>query len=285
MNLSLFPDKIEQAKAVDVGGDIILSDAAALLGSIGVGTAAVIVTDPPYGIAYHSNWHKDKNPHAPIAHDWNFQIGAFLRAADRALKDGGALYLFTRFDVYPLWVMELPPSLVLKNMIVWDKGNHSSGDLTGNFGFRHELIMFIVKGRHVLRGKRWPNIWPAPRVPHERLRMPAEKPLQLYERAISSSSDIGDLAVDPFCGSGTLAEAAQLSGRRFLAGDVDPKMVDMARRRVGLSAILHDGDQHAARQCPVFNVSPPDPSLWGLHPEDVMDWRYPPPPPVDRSKP
>ena len=273
MHATLFPDAIEADKSVEVGSDIVLSDALALLGSIRAGGAAVIVTDPPYGIAYHSNHHKDKNPHAPIANDWNFQIGSFLRAADRALKDGGALYLFTRFDVYPLWAMELPPSLSLKNMIVWDKGNHSSGDLTGNFGFRHELIMFVVKGRHTLRGKRWPNIWSAARVSHERLRMPAEKPVLLYERAISSSSDPGDLAVDPFCGSGTLAEAARMAGRRFLAGDVDPKMVDLARRRVGLSTIAHDDEPPVARPCPVFNVSPPDPSLWGLHPEDVMEWR------------
>lgn len=271
---NLFPETSETESAVEVGSDIVLSDALALLGSIRAGTAAVVITDPPYGIAYHSNHHKDKNPHAPIAGDWNFQIGSFLRATDRALKDGGALYLFTRFDVYPLWVTELPPTLSLKNLIVWDKGNHSSGDLTGNFGFRHELIMFVVKGRHALRGKRWPNIWPAPRVSHERLRMPAEKPTMLYQRAISASSDPGDLTVDPFCGSGTLAEAAKLVGRKFLAGDIDPKMVEIARRRVGLSSISATEERpQVMPRCPIFNVLPPDPSLWGLHPEDVMEWR------------
>ena len=55
--------------------------------------AAVIVTDPPYGVAYHSNRYVEKNPHAPVARDWNFQIGPFLSAAAGALRDGGALYL------------------------------------------------------------------------------------------------------------------------------------------------------------------------------------------------
>ena len=227
MQAALFAEPELADKPVEVGSDIVLSDALTLLGSVNAGTAAVIITDPPYGIAYHSNHHKDKNPHAPIMGDWNFQIGSFFRAADRALKDGGALYLFTRFDVYPLWATELPQSLSLKNLIVWDKGNHSSGDLTGNFGFRHELIMFMVKGRHELRGNRWPNIWNAPRVSHDRMRMPAEKPALLYHRAICASSDPGDLAVDPFCGSGTLAEAAKLAGRRFLAGDIDRNMVNI----------------------------------------------------------
>lgn len=258
---------------IQTGGDIRLSDAVTLLGSLVSEGASAIIADPPYGIAYHSNYHKGKNPHAPIANDWNFQIGAFLRSADRALKDGGALYLFTRFDVYPLWAMELPPTLSLKNIIVWDKGNHSSGDLTGNFGFRHEFIMFAVKGRHIVRGKRWPNIWSFPRIPHERQRMPAEKPIELYERAISSSSDVGDLVIDPFCGSGTLPEAAMRLGRRFLAGDIDPKMVSMSRRRVGLDDKLdHLEMPQMVPACPIFNVVPPDPSMWGVHPEDLSEW-------------
>lgn len=25
--------------------------------------------------------------------------------------------------------------------------------------------------------------------------------------------------------------------------------------------------------CPVFGVQPPSPSLWGVHPEDIADWK------------
>jgi site-specific DNA-methyltransferase (adenine-specific) len=68
--------------------------------------------------------------------------------------------------------------------------------------------------------------------------MPAEKPLVLYERAIESSSDRGDLIVDPFCGSGTCAEACVNLSRHFLMGDIDKKMVQIARERAGLSHYL-----------------------------------------------
>lgn len=256
-----------------IDGDVVQSDAIDLLRSQEPGSVTAIITDPPYGIAYHSNWYQEKNPHTPIAQDWNVQIGAFLSAADVCLKDGGAIYLFTRFDVLPLWSKEIPPTLVLKNVIVWDKGNHSSGDLTGNFGFRHELIMFITKGRHQLRGRRWPNVWLVPRIPHKSLRMPAEKPVLLYDRAISSSSDAGDLVIDPFGGSGTLAEAAILTGRRFLVGDVDAKMVRLARTRIGLPVAEDETIAPRLAVCPVFRVEPPSPALWGLHPEDVLEWR------------
>jgi DNA modification methylase len=248
--------------------DVVRADAVDLLRSLDAGSVQVIIADPPYGIAYHSNYYVDKNPHAPIARDWNFQIGAFFDEAARVLSEGGALYLFTRWDVYPLWAGQSPRELALKNLIVWEKDNWSSGDLTGNFGNQYELMMFLTKGRHQIRGHRFPNVWKFPRIPAKRLRMPAEKPVGLYHRAILASSDPGDLIVDPFCGSGTAAEAATLIDRRFLLGDLEPSMVAMARRRVGLPVIAQDAPS-AVPRCPVFGIEPPDISLWGLHPEDV----------------
>jgi site-specific DNA-methyltransferase (adenine-specific) len=103
--------------------DIILADRLDLLSSLPAESTQVVIADPRYGIAYHSNRYEDKNPHSPIAQDWNFQISTFLEAAERCLRPGGAVYLFTRFDVYPLWAQEIPPSLSLRNMIIWDNGN------------------------------------------------------------------------------------------------------------------------------------------------------------------
>lgn len=273
---SLFPDApAEQFRpqAAELG-DVLLCEANALLRSLAAESVAAVVTDPPYGIGYHSNRHEGRNPHAPIAQDWNFQIAPFLRNAARVLQPGGAVYLFCRFDVYPLWSASIPPELELKNLIVWDKKVHTSGDLTGNFGFRHEIIMFLTKGRHRLRGYRYPNVWDVPKIAPKQLRMPAEKPVELYSRAIASSSDAGDLVVDPFGGSGTLAEAAIAAGRRFLVGDVDRRMVDMARARVGLAPLPQTDEPPAVEvpECPVFGAVPASPGLWGVHPEDIADW-------------
>lgn len=248
-------------------GDIVQRDAIELLSGI-AGTAQAIITDPPYGIAYHSNYYKEKNPHAPIANDWNFDIRDFYAAAASALCDGGALYLFTRWDVYPLWALEIPKPLALKNLIIWNKDNWSSGDLTGNFGGKFECIMFLTKGRHQIRGHRWPNVWDFPRIPAKKLRMPAEKPVAIYSRAIAASSDEGGLVVDPFGGSGTLAEAAKLLERDYLAGDIDPKMVRMARERVRLP--VEPLPDAKAPRCPIFNITPPNIADWGLHPEDIQ---------------
>jgi DNA modification methylase len=263
--------KMDEVRSVD--GDVVLADAHDTLRGMEPKSVAAIITDPPYGIAYHSNRHQERNPHSPITHDWDVNVGSYLSDAERVLQDGGAIYLFTRWDVYPIWAQEIPAGLALKNLIVWDKGNHSSGDLTGNFGFQHELIMFLVKGRHTLRGHRWSNVWSAAKIPHKKLRMAAEKPIELYERAILSSSLPGELVVDTFGGSGTLAEAAVRHGRQFLVCDVDKKMVRMARERVGLPVTENSEETRPALvPCPVFNVPPPSPALWGVHPEDLAHW-------------
>ncbi|KKW44902.1 MAG: (Cytosine-5-)-methyltransferase protein, partial [Parcubacteria group bacterium GW2011_GWB1_56_8] len=202
-------------------------EAATLLRSLEKGSVQVVIADPPYGIAYHSNRYAGENPHAPVARDWDFQIGPFLAICGAALCEGGAAYLFTRWDVYPLWASGIPASLVLKNVIVWKKDNWSAGDLTGDFGNQYEMLMLLVKGRHRRRGFRWSNVWEFPRVQAKKMLHPTQKPVGLVQRAIEASGDEGGLVVDPFCGSGTTGEAALACGRRVILGDIDPAMVRM----------------------------------------------------------
>lgn len=244
------------------------TDAIALLRSFAAESVDLIVSDPPYGIGYHSNYYKDKNPHAPIANDWNFSIGTFLTECSRVLKPAGAIYLFCRWDVTPLWMPYIVQPLKLKTLIAWVKDNWSAGDLEGSFGNQYEQILFIAKGRHKLRGKRWSNVWSFPRVPSKQLLHPAQKPVDLLARAIAASSDVGALVVDPFCGSGSTGEACKLTGRQFVLGDVDPVMVELASKRVGADCVI--GAPVVPAPTP-SNYELPLPTLaeYGLHPEDV----------------
>ena len=250
---------------------IIESDATKLINSLPSNSVKLIITDPPYGIAYHSGHYKNKNPHTPVAHDWNFQISSFFRVAERALSEDGALYLFTRWDVYPLWVTSIPPTLKLKNCIVWMKNNWSAGDLKGNFGNQYELILFIVKGNHKIRGRRWSNIWQFPRIPAKKLRVATEKPVELLMRAIKASSDLGDIVIDPYCGSGSTGEAAVRCGRKFLLGDIDRSMIKIASQRLGVPFKEDDPVLISFPECPIMGVEPPEPHLWGIHPEDLAN--------------
>lgn len=62
-----------------------------------------------------------------------------------------------------------------------------------------------------------------------------QKPLKLLERVILSSSRPGDKVLDPFCGSGTTAEAAAKNGRRFTGIDLNPLTTEWVRRRTASS--------------------------------------------------
>lgn len=213
---------------------VVLSDAVALLKEQQPDSISLIIADPPYGIDYLSNRYKNGNPHKKIVNDDSyFNIEGFMQECKRTLKVGGALYLFSRWDVYPLWLPSIMASgLKIKTKIVWVKNNWSAGDLKGCFGNQYEEILFVVKGRHLLRGHRHPNVWNFARIPPNKMIHPTQKPVPLLKRAIQSSSDIGDLVVDPFAGSGSTGEAARQVERTFLLGDIDQKMVDIARKRL-----------------------------------------------------
>lgn len=250
-----------------IADTVIHGDCLEVMRGLVSGSMPLIIADPPYGIGYHSNHYKDKNPHAPVTNDWNFQIGAFLQQCARVLRDGGALYLFCRWDVTPLWMPYIQASgLKLKTVIAWVKDNWSAGDLTGSFGNQYEQILFITKGRHTLRGKRWSNVWEFPRVPATKMLHPTQKPVELLERAIRASSDIGDTVLDCFCGSGSTGEACAQSKRSFLLCDIDKRMVAIARKRLGLSV---DEDDSESRS--YLTPELPMPEEWGMHPGDVTD--------------
>lgn len=68
----------------------------------------------------------------------------------------------------------------------------------------------------------------------ERNGYPTQKPEALLERVILSSSNEGDLVLDPFCGSGTTLAVAKKAKRRALGFDASPLAVATARERVGL---------------------------------------------------
>ena len=61
---------------------------------------------------------------------------------------------------------------------------------------------------------------------------PTKLPLDLVEALLLTSSNPGDLVLDPFLGSGTTALAAITHGRRYIGIDVVPEYVEFAKKRI-----------------------------------------------------
>jgi site-specific DNA-methyltransferase (adenine-specific) len=253
-------------------GKLVHGDCVELMQSLSDGCIECVVSDPPYGVGYHSNYYKDRNPHAPIANDWNLDMPAFLKECSRVMKDGSALYLFSRWDVSPIWSSYIEEAgLKVKTVIIWVKDNWSAGDLKGSFGNQYEQIIFAVKGRHLLRSKRYPNVWNFPRIPAKRLLHPAQKPIELIERIVTCSSDEGSLVFDPFAGSGSTGEACVNQNRSFLLCEIDQSMVLVTKKRLGFPIEESELPTIKEEKPEPRLFQYPDPSEWGVHPEVLSE--------------
>jgi site-specific DNA-methyltransferase (adenine-specific) len=66
----------------------------------------------------------------------------------------------------------------------------------------------------------------------ETLGYPTQKPLSLLERIIQSSSNEGDIILDPFCGCGTTIHAAQKLRRHWIGIDITHLAISLIEKRL-----------------------------------------------------
>ena len=78
----------------------------------------------------------------------------------------------------------------------------------------------------------WSDIKPLHNLSDERLGYPTQKPQALLERIVNSSSNPGDVVLDPFCGCGTAIEAAQKLGRKWIGIDITHLAIGLIKRRM-----------------------------------------------------
>jgi site-specific DNA-methyltransferase (adenine-specific) len=69
---------------------------------------------------------------------------------------------------------------------------------------------------------------------HEKTPHPTQKPEELLRKLVLASSNIGDVIVDPFLGSGTTAVVAEQLQRRWKGCDISLEYCQWAVRRVEL---------------------------------------------------
>lgn len=170
----------------------------------------VLVTDPPYGIAYNSGWSDEKRIRGDL---------------DTSLRD----CLLVEWGTKPALVFGgslIPRPVTVREVLIWSKGEWPGmGDLAFPWGPSHEEIYVIGNG---FVGPREGTVISVPRLTGL-LRHPNEKPVQLLVRLIRKT--VGTI-VDPFAGSGTTLEAAKLLRRRAIGIEIEPKYCEIAVRRL-----------------------------------------------------
>ena len=69
---------------------------------------------------------------------------------------------------------------------------------------------------------------------HEKTPHPTQKPEELLRKLVMASSNVGDLVMDPFLGSGTTAIVAEQRHRKWKGCDITSEYCQWAARRIEL---------------------------------------------------
>lgn len=211
------------------GVTLYLGDCRDVLPTLAKGSAGVLVTDPPYGMGYQSNY--GKNHDAIVGDDDASWVPEAIAAACRVLRVKRHAYVFGP----PALV---GPPLVAAVEMVWDKGAVGMGDLTLPWAPQHEPITFAAHYPHTEKNtKRGGGVarlragsilaYPRPQAK----RHPTEKPVELLCRLIESSSLLGEIVLDPFAGVGSTLVAAVVERRHAVGIEIEEKYAETAAKR------------------------------------------------------
>jgi ParB/RepB/Spo0J family partition protein len=189
---------------------------------IGDGSVALLLTDPPYGMEYRSNYRKER--HEPIAGD-DLSGARHAYEVVTTLLEQGKFAEHAHVLVFCSWREELEvresleaAGLTLRGSLVWDKQATGMGDLDRTFAPAHERIVHAVKGDPKLY-RRAPDLLSVPRV--DTSRHPTEKPTALLAELIEATTAPGQLVADPFGGVASTAAAAKDTDRRWWSCELD----------------------------------------------------------------
>lgn len=195
----------------------------------------MILTDPPYGIAYKTNARKDDHRFAhKILNDSNLDIIVpYMKECYRILKEDSAVYMFCSAKTLGFFVETAKKvGFNVKNTIIWRKDNGTMGDLEAQYAQSYEPIVYMNKGRRKIKGKRITDVWDFRRVSADKLVHQNQKPIPLLMQCILKSSNEGDLVFDGFMGSASTAIACMRTNRHYLGFELDDYYFKVAEKRV-----------------------------------------------------
>ena len=215
----------------------------------------LMITSPPYNVG------KDYDDDLSLS-EYRGLLTGVLQETYRTLVQGGrgvrehsqrradALHIpFTSIS----WTSPVSAGFRCAGEIIWDKGA-SAGSSCAWGSWRsasnpvlrdvHEYILVFCKDAFKRRvtGENsvgrdefleyTKSIWRFPAASARKANHPAPFPVELPLRLINLYSFVGDIVLDPFMGSGTTAEAAVQTDRRYVGYEINPEYVEHARARV-----------------------------------------------------
>ena len=247
--------------------------------------------DPPFNQdkAYNS-W----NDNLPMEKYWGWMRDICAQVYT-ATSDGGALYFMQR-EKNTEFVLQClrDTGWTFQNLIIWKKKTSAVPGMK-RFGKHYQVIAFATKGKtprvfHRLRidpplpadykharenGMFVTDVWDDIReltsgyfAGDEALRdaegnrlHKQQSPIQLLLRIILSSTNPGDVVLDPFAGSGTTLVVAEQLGRKSIGIELDSDNVTLIRNRLAEQRKSDD----VSRFFKDYTCTPDLEAIWGEH--------------------
>src|SRR3712207_2519437 len=243
---------------------ILLGDCIAALEKLPPESVDAVFADPPYNLQLEGALTRpDASLVDAVDDDWDkfasFQAyDAFTRswllACRRVMKRNATLWVIGSYhNIFRVGATLQDLDFWLLNDIVWRKANPMPNFRGRRFTNAHETLIWASKGADQ---KSYTFHYEALKAGNEDLQMrsdwfiplctgeerlkgedgrkvhPTQKPEALLARILLSSSNPGDVVLDPFFGTGTTGAVAKRLGRHFVGVERDSRYADAARRRI-----------------------------------------------------
>ena len=225
----------------------------------------VIFADPPYNLQLSNELYRpDTSKVEAVKDGWdkfeNFKeydefTRKWLSAARRVLKDTGTIWVIGSYhNIYRVGALMQDLGFWILNDVVWIKSNPMPNFRGVRFTNAHETMIWAQKKKRekytfnhqsmkalnedLQMRSDWQH-WELPLATgRQRLQQngtkahSTQKPEALLYRVILASSNVGDLILDPFFGSGTTGAVAKKLGRNWIGIERDKKYISIAQQRI-----------------------------------------------------
>ena len=232
------------------GDSTSLDDVAKLMGGE---QADMLLTDPPYNVAYEGATEDKLTIQNDDMEDEDFR--QFLRdvyaSADSAMKPGASFYIWhADSEGYNFRGAAHDVGWTIRQCLIWNKNTLVLG--RQDYHWKHEPCLYGWKdgASHNWYGNRKQTTVMDFDKPTRNGEHPTMKPVPLFAYQMEMSSKKGDNVLDLFGGSGTTMIAAEQLGRNAYLMELDPRYVDVIVNRweelTGHKAQLVEGGEDPA---------------------------------------
>lgn len=223
----------------------------------------LIFADPPYNLQLQGELHRPDNSKVQGVDDAWDKFSSFaeydkfsrewLSEAKRLLKDDSAIWVIGSYhNIFRIGSIMQDLGFWILNDIVWRKTNPMPNFRGRRFTNAHETMIWASKSEHskyrfnydamkaLNEDLQMRSDWTIPLCTGgERLKKgdgqkahPTQKPEALLHRVILSSTEVDDVVLDPFFGTGTTGAVAKKLGRNFIGIEREKEYIAFAKERI-----------------------------------------------------